>query len=332
LPHRQVPFEKVLSKLTYWVPQIVFPLPFFTLSLSKGSFMNHIPPRVAAIHDLSCFGRCALTVIIPTLSVMGYQAVPIPTALLSTHTGGFTDLHFHDMTPHMERISDHFATLGVSFRAIYSGFLGSAEQIHTVSHIIDTFGSTPDEGAKLPLILVDPVMGDDGEAYSTYTPDLIKGMRTLCRKAHLLTPNLTEACFLTDTPYKDTALLSETDALAFANHLMDGLEQAFDAPQVVITGLHLADGTLANLGKNADGTRFTVRRPIQKRSYPGTGDIFASVLLGELLRTNDFEASCAYAADFISTLIRESATLPTPVRDGVALEPNLWRLCHRAHP
>lgn len=85
--------------------------------------MNHLPPpRIAAVHDLSCFGRCALTVIIPTLSVMGYQAVPIPTALLSTHTGGFTNLHFHDMTPHMEKITDHLASLGVTSRTLYSGF------------------------------------------------------------------------------------------------------------------------------------------------------------------------------------------------------------------
>ena len=290
--------------------------------------MNHFPPpRVAAIHDLSCFGRCALTVIIPTLSVMGYQTVPVPTALLSTHTGGFTNLHFHDMTPHMEKITDHLASLGVTFRALYSGFLGSAEQIHTVSHILKAFGATPDESGNLPLILVDPVMGDDGELYSTYTPRLMRGMRTLCHLAHLLTPNLTEACFLTDTPYQSTATMSEEDAMAFANTLMDRLEQAFATPQAVITGIHLPDGTLANLGKNKDGSRFTVRRPTQAHSYPGTGDIFASVLLGKLLQTNNFEASCAYAADFIATLIRESAKISTPARDGVALEPNLWRLC-----
>ncbi|MBQ9132176.1 MAG: bifunctional hydroxymethylpyrimidine kinase/phosphomethylpyrimidine kinase [Clostridia bacterium] len=231
--------------------------------------MNHLPPpRIAAIHDLSCFGRCALTVIIPTLSVMGYQTVPVPTALLSTHTGGFSNLHFHDMTPHMEKITDHLASLPVTFRAIYSGFLGSAEQIDTVFHIIHRFGSSPDESGNLPLILVDPVMGDDGEAYSTYTPALIRGMRTLCHEAHLLTPNLTEACFLTDTPYQNTATMSTKDALSFAHALLDGLEHSYHAPQIVITGIHLPDGTLANLGKNTDGSRFTVTRPIQAHAYP----------------------------------------------------------------
>ena len=125
------------------------------------------PRRVAALHDLSCFGRCALTVILPTLSVMGYQVVPIPTALLSTHTGGFTDLHFRDLTADMERIASHFDTLGVTFDAIYPGFLGSAEQIETVCQFIDRFGR--ERNGESPLVLVDPVMGDDGALYSTYT-------------------------------------------------------------------------------------------------------------------------------------------------------------------
>ena len=284
------------------------------------------PPRVAAIHDLSCLGRCALTVIIPTLSVMGYQVVPLPTALLSTHTGGFTDLHFHDLTPDMEQISDHFSRLGTSFRAIYSGFLGSAEQIETVSRFIDRFEPTKDESGEHPLVLIDPVMGDEGELYSTYTQDLMKGMRTLARKAHLLTPNLTEACFLTDTPYRDTAHLSHTDALSFVNQLMDKLE-TFGAERIVITGIPLSNNTLANLGKNKDGTRFCVSRPLQSRSYPGTGDIFASVLLGSLLDSGEFETACEAAADFTATLIRESSPIPTPVREGVALERYLHLLC-----
>ena len=283
------------------------------------------PPRVAAIHDLSCFGRCALTVIIPTLSVMGYQVVPLPTALLSTHTGGFTDLHFRDLTPDMEKISAHFSELGTTFRSIYSGFLGSAEQIETVSRFIDLFGSTPDESGGRPLILIDPVMGDEGKLYSTYTQDLMKGMSKLVRKADLITPNLTEACFLTDTPYRDTASLTHEDAMHFVNNLMDKLE-TFGVPRVVVTGIPLSDGTLGNLGKNPDGSRFWVGRPLQERSYPGTGDIFASVLLGSLLKSGDFEAACEKAAEFTAMLIRKSSPIETPVREGVALESHLHLL------
>lgn len=288
---------------------------------------SHLPPpRVAAIHDLSCLGRCALTVIIPTLSVMGYQVVPLPTALLSTHTGGYRDLHFHDLTPDMEQISAHFSRLNTSFRSIYSGFLGSAEQIETVSAFIDRFGNTPDESGNTPLVLIDPVMGDEGELYSTYTQDLMKGMRVLAHKADLLTPNLTEACFLTDTPYRDPSLLSLDEATQYINKLMDRLE-GFGSERIVITGIPLPNSTLANLGKNKDGSRFLVCRPLQKRSYPGTGDIFASVLLGELLRTNDFERSCQSAAEFTALLIQESTPINTPAREGVALESHLHLLC-----
>ena len=283
------------------------------------------PPRVAAIHDLSSLGRCALTVIIPTLSVMGYQVVPVPTALLSTHTGGFTDLHFRDLSDDMESIGDHFSRLGTTFRAIYTGFLGSAEQIETVSHMIDRFGSRPDESGKKPLILIDPVMGDDGALYSTYTHELMLGMRRISMHADVLTPNLTEACFLTDTPYQNTAELSESDAIAFAHALLDRLTD-ITTGRTVITGIHLSDGAVANIGRDADGSIFYVRRPHEARSYPGTGDLFASVLLGELLRGTAFCDACASAADFTGEVIHVSAQIPTEERYGVALEPLLWKL------
>lgn len=283
------------------------------------------PGRIAAIHDLSCMGRCALTVILPTLSVMGYQAIPIPTALLSTHTGGFTDLHFHDLTSDMEKISDHFSALGLSFRAIYTGFLGSAAQIQSVGNIIKQFGNIPDETGKTPLILIDPVMGDDGELYSTYTDELMHGMKHLCRHAHILTPNLTEACFLTDTPFPNTKKLSEEETLQFAKELLDRLKTVTNA-QCVITGIPLCDHTVANVGRDANGLVFCVRRAHTHPSYPGTGDLFASVLLCEYLAHEDFSRAVTAAADFVGLVIAESAKIPTPVRNGVALESHLWRL------
>lgn len=284
------------------------------------------PRRIAAIHDLSCFGRCALTVIMPTLSVMGYQVVPVPTALLSTHTGGFKDLHFRDLTPDMEQISDHFSRLGVGFDAIYSGFLGSEEQIETVCRFLDRFSNVGESTGERPLVLVDPVMGDDGEPYSTYTPALMQGMKRLSRRAQLITPNLTEACFLTDTPYRDPSAMAPEEALAFGEMLLCKLEE-FGVCRVVITGIFLSDGTLANLGRDADGKRFCVRRPLEAHSYPGTGDLFACVLLGSLLDGMCFADACARAADFIATVIGASAQISTPEREGVALEKHLWRLC-----
>ena len=283
------------------------------------------PPRIAAIHDLSCFGRCALTVIIPTLSVMGYQTVPIPTAFLSTHTGGFTNLHFRDLTSDMEATSDHFEALGIRFRAIYTGFLGSAEQIRTVSDIIAKFGDLPDESGQKPLILVDPVMGDDGVLYSTYTPELMRGMRALCRHAHLLTPNLTEACFLTDTPYRDTVTMKPDEAIDFATALLQKLT-AVTCGRIVITGVSLSDGTLANVGLDGDGKIFTVIRPHEVQHYPGTGDIFASVLLGKLLSGGTLPDAVEAAAAFTGAVMHDSAQIDTPARDGVALEYHLGRL------
>ena len=129
-------------------------------------------PTALAIHDLSCFGKCALTVIIPTLSAMGVQTIPVPTALLSTHTGGFEGFYFEDLTRAMDKITEHLQDVGVEVDAVYTGFLGSEEQISTVSGIIDRFGTPVEDGSR-PLILVDPVMGDDGRLYSTYNNKMV---------------------------------------------------------------------------------------------------------------------------------------------------------------
>lgn len=290
--------------------------------------MKQYPPRIAAIHDLSCFGRCALTVVMPTLSVMGYQTVPIPTALLSTHTGGFDDLHFCDLTDHMEAISDHLSCLGVTFRAIYTGFLGNAMQIDTVSHFLDTFGEAPDESGQPPLILIDPVMGDDGILYSTYTDELVAGMRRLSARAQMLTPNLTEACLLTETPYQNTREMTEEGATAFLSGLLNKLS-ALTAGDIVITGAHLPSGLLCNAGRTRDGVGFTVTRPHVGHAYPGTGEIFASVLLGACLGGASFPDACAQAADFVRTVIEGSAESDEPIRNGVALEDYLYLLAGR---
>lgn len=287
---------------------------------------QYLPPRrIAAIHDFSCVGRCALTVVIPTLSVMGYQTVPVPTALLSSHTGGFTGLHFRDLTEDMDLIADHFERLGLTFGAIYTGFLGSAEQISSVKRLIGHFGDRPDETGKPPLILIDPVMGDDGVLYSTYTTELADGIRELSTHAQVLTPNLTEACFLTGIPYRNTATLAEQETEAYVLSLLDALCTLCQG-RIVITGISLCNGDVANAGRDTDGEVFWVRRPCQNTSYPGTGDIFASALLGALLDGERFADACAKAADFVALLICESAKIDTPTRMGVALEPYLYQL------
>ena len=291
--------------------------------------MQHLPPaRIAALHDLSCVGRCALTVILPTLSVMGYQTVPVPTALLSSHTGGFDHLYFRDLTEDMHGISAHFRRLELSFRAIYTGFLGSEDQIETVKAFLEDFGRIPDESARTPLILVDPVMGDDGELYSTYTRTLADGMRELCRYAEVLTPNLTEACLLTDTPYRDTRRMREEERRSFALSLLSSLER-FGADRIVITGIENERGDVENVGRDVDGSCFSVVRPHLSASYPGTGDLFASVLLGSLLGGKDFCSAVGEASDFVGRVIAASRCIDTPVRMGVALEPQLKYLIEK---
>ena len=288
--------------------------------------MQHLPPRrIAAIHDFSCVGRCALTVVIPTLSVMGYQTIPLPTALLSSHTGGFDWLYFRDLTLDMDQIAAHFDRLDMTFGSIYTGFLGSEEQISSVRDFIKRFGTTPDETGKTPLILVDPVMGDEGVLYSTYTKKLADGMRELSTHAQVLTPNLTEACFLTNTSYRDTATLSSGTAKRFVHSLLKKLTTICNG-KIVITGIGLPGGIVANAGRNEDGSIFWVERMCRDVSYPGTGDIFASVLLGALMQGDDFETACTRAADFIVLLITESQKIDTPVRMGVALEAHLGAL------
>lgn len=276
-----------------------------------------IPKRVAAIHDLSCFGRCALTVIIPTLSALGAQVVPMPTALLSSHTGGFTDLYFRDLSSDMDNIAAHFDRLDLKFDAIYSGFLGSEAQIEKVERFIDRFG-----GEGVP-VLVDPVMGDDGELYSTYTAELADGMKRLCHKADVLTPNHTEACILTGEPYVNTADMSEDEVMALGKRLLLALD-AYGAKQVVITGLPCGE-SLFIFGKSEEGG-FCHREPLLHVGYPGTGDLFASVLLGLMLDGNHFEAAVQGAAELTTIAIEKTLATETPVRDGVVLEHCMYEM------
>lgn len=283
-------------------------------------------PSVLAIHDLSCFGRCALTVVIPTMSAMGVQVVPIPTALLSTHTGGFEGFHFKDMTDDMERIADHLSEIGVECDAIYTGFLGSEKQIETVLHIIEMFGKKKN-GETVP-VYVDPVMGDDGRLYSTYNEKMMRGMRRLCEKADIITPNFTEACFLTDTPYINTQDMSEREALDHAEKICRKL-LSFGAKRIVVTGLHYNGSMVGTFGCDAGGstpiTFLHGSRHID-RSYPGTGDLFASVLFGSLMQGRSFDEAVRLASDFTRETIEFTSLSDSPTRNGVAFEALLAKL------
>ncbi|MBQ9080294.1 MAG: pyridoxamine kinase [Clostridia bacterium] len=275
--------------------------------------------KIAAIHDMSCFGRCALTVIIPILSAMGNQIVPIPTALLSTHTGGFEHPYFHDLSDDMEKIVAHLDALGVKFDAIYSGFLGSARQIAIVEDIIDRFGgSCP--------VLVDPVMGDDGKLYSTYTDELVRGMARLCRRADIITPNLTEARFLTgmDIPEHIPDFAS---AQALALELCCRMRRELGVDKIVITGIHF--GEQIGNAVMVDGEVRLLSSSRLPRSFPGTGEVFTSTLLGEIVSGASLFEAADFAAEFTYKVIKHSQNSPEPTRNGVLLEDCLSHLCDR---
>ncbi|MEE0969305.1 MAG: pyridoxamine kinase [Clostridia bacterium] len=295
--------------------------------LSRKDLMPQIM-RVAAVHDLSCLGRCALTVIIPVLSAMGIQTVPLPTALLSTHTGGFDNMFFEDLTCHMEQISSHWHSIGTDFDAIYSGFLGSAEQIDTLLRFIGNFSQKND--GKKTFVAVDPVMGDDGELYSTYDASLMKGMSRLCYGADLITPNLTEACFLCEEKYPEN-IPCENEARDFAGYLLQKLTDKFGCRMSVITGVTAkstdrADIIIIAAKESRETAPFIHSTPHLPRAYPGTGDVFASVLIGKILSGIGFYDATAIASEFVSFATRFSLDFKTPIRDGLIIEPCLYHL------
>lgn len=283
--------------------------------------------RIAAIHDISCIGRCALTIILPVLSAMGHQCVPLPTALLSTHTGGFKNMFFKDLTHEMGEIASHWSSIGTDFDAIYSGFLGSSEQIEMLTGFIADF-KVKNDGSRA-FIAIDPVMGDDGELYSTYTKDLMLGMSRLCYGADLITPNLTEACFLIGEKYPSSPI-TEEQAKDMAEKLLKDLSAKFGCKKTVVSGIPCENKGKKTVLTAALEEKKTVPffhgTALMSRSYPGTGDLFASVLLGKLLSGENFQSALDYACDFTAYAIGFSEGYATPIRDGLIIEPCLGRL------
>ena len=275
-------------------------------------------PCVAAIHDMSGFGRCSLTVAIPVLSAMGVQCCPLPTAFLSTHTGGFENFTFLDMTDEMPKVAAHWKSLGLRFRAVYSGFLGSERQIGIVADFIRDF-RTPE-----CAVVVDPVMGDHGEVYQTYTPAMCAGMARLAEQADVITPNLTEAALLLGVPF---------ESLPRGAAGLRALTEKLGCPgkrSVTLTGVSLEEGKTGAMCYDAKSGRCL---PIQTervdREFLGAGDVFASVLTGALVRGDGLFAAAAQAIDFIRLCAVRTAAEDIPLREGVDFEPLLGRLVPR---
>mgnify|MGYP001034575630 FL=1 len=294
-------------------------------------------PRLAMINDIAGFGRCSTTVSLPVISVMKVQVCPVPTSVLSNHLG-FPLCHFDDYTSHMRDYIKVWNELGLTFDGLYCGFLGNEEQINIVREFVEMF--------RPPLFLLDPVMGDHGRAYSSITETHIQKMKELLPLADIITPNITEACLLTGTPWKDgewtmqelsglclkLATLCQTDStLSLSEHFHDASNSVIDTSRtvsrrtsIVITGIRQGDSLVNFLWD--DGVYTTVSTPIAGASRPGTGDIFASILAADAVRGETLLSSVQKAANFVGLCIAGSEKAGTPVQEGVVFEKYLAAL------
>jgi pyridoxine kinase len=246
----------------------------------------------------------------PVIAALKIQPVAIPTALLSTHTGGFTNYSFLDLTAEMEKIIAHHNELDIKFDAVYSGFLGSNKQIEIITDYIKR------QKEKNSLILIDPVMADDGKLYSSYTAEMKKNMINLVRHADVITPNITEAFFLLDTQYKEPPY-SKNLIKDIICRLM-GLH--FGIKTVIITSVELESGEYGAAYCERDREvkyKFTNKYSV---SYPGSGDIFSSVVCGYILNGRELDEAVSAAVEFIGKVVGYTLKCGSPVREGLIFE------------
>ena len=282
-------------------------------------------PRLAMINDIAGFGRCSTTVSLPVISVMKVQVCPVPTSVLSNHLG-FPLCHFDDYTSHMRDYIKVWNELGLTFDGLYCGFLGNEEQIDIVREFVEMF--------RPPLFLLDPVMGDHGRAYSSITETHVQKMKELLPLADIITPNITEACLLTGTPWKDGEWTMQ-ELSGLCERLADICQQesvssseasvgTVSGASIVITGIRQGDSLVNFLWD--DGIYTTVASPIAGASRPGTGDIFASILAADAVRGETLLISVQKAANFVGLCIAGSEKAGTPVQEGVVFEKYLAAL------
>ena len=273
---------------------------------------NHnLQKKIAVINDFSGFGRCSIAVSLPIISAMRIQCCPLPTSIFSNHTG-FESFFFEDYTSRMQPYIEEWKKLGLQFSGISTGFLGSKEQIQIVLQFFKDFGTEDN------VIVVDPVMGDYGKTYSTYTPEMCEEMKKLVSCADILTPNLTEACILTDTPYHEKWSMKEVGALA---EKLSGM----GPEKVVITGI-IQGEFIANYCYEKDQPGKIRRTHKVGTQRSGTGDIFAAIIAADAVNGVPFQDSVRKASLFIKKCIEKSIEMDLPLTDGVCFEEVLHKL------
>lgn len=260
--------------------------------------------KIAVLSDMSGFGRCSITVCLPIISAFQIQCCPMPTAILSSHTG-FDDIYFDDYTISSKKYLQKWEKINLEFNAILTGFFSSSEQILSIFKFI--------EAKKDTLIIVDPVMGDDGKLYATYTDEMVKKVQKLCSKADVILPNLTEACMLAGVSY--TAENFTTQGLIKISQKLQNL----GAKQICITGIVQNDEILNFIYQ--DGAYEIVKSKIIGEIRSGTGDVFASVVTSCMVRGENLLNSVKNAVDYLSKTIEVSQK--EPLQNGICFEKTL---------
>ncbi len=266
--------------------------------------------RILTIQDISCLGKCSITVALPVLSAMGIETVILPTAVLSTHTM-FQNFTVKDLTDQLRPITAHWKQEGITFDAIYTGYLGSAEEIEIAKEIFDGF-RTPDT-----LVFVDPVMADNGKLYPAFDLEYAKLNASLCAQADIIVPNITEACFMTETEYRET----------YDRDYITGLLEKLSAlgPRIsLVTGVSLSEGKTGAMGYDRESGEYLIYQNDRvDAAYHGTGDLFSSACIGAVLRGRTLLDAVRIAADYTADTIRTTLENPKKPWYGVDFEATL---------
>lgn len=253
--------------------------------------------RILTIQDISCFGQCSLTVALPIISITGNETCIIPSAVLSTHTGGFSGYTFRDLTEDIPLIQQHWQKENISFDAIYSGYLGNVKQISLVKDLIASVGKN---GC---VTCIDPVMGDNGKLYAGFDKNYVEEMKKLCFSTDIILPNITEACLLTDSDYKDSYSQDYVDEL-ISKLILNG------AKTVILTGVSFSKDTTGVMVVENGIKQYYEHKRILKYCH-GTGDIFASAFVGSLMKGKSVFESAKIAADFTVVCIEKTLDDPS---------------------
>ncbi len=264
--------------------------------------------RLIAINDISGFGKCSLTVALPIISAAGVETVCMPTAVLSTHTGGFTGYTYRDLTCDMPAMGEHWKSIDIRPDAIYTGFLGSFEQIDIVKKIADDFKRDDN------LFIADPCMADHGKMYTVFDMNFAKEMTSLCAKADIILPNITEACFMVDEEVIE-GVQTEEYIERLLNKLLD-----MGTKKVILTGVSFEESKLGAACMGQDRVPHYYFENKLDGTYHGTGDVFASSFCGALLNDFSLHESMAIAVRYVCDCIKRTQTMDRPIRYGVDFE------------